>query len=151
MQNEYDDEYATCVETHASLRIIHDDLDPEEITQQIGIQPTWAWRQGQLRPKGNVISPIGIWGLTTNFMKSRDIRRHLDWLIEQMNGKEEILKELQAQGYRMDVFCYWLSNGQGGPTISLRNMIGLANLGIELGFDFWMNGDNDNDVQSEIA
>jgi hypothetical protein len=148
MLNEYDDEYQTCERTYASLRIMNDDLDPEEISRQLGIQPTWAWRKGEPRGARKIPSRIGIWGLSTEVMQSRDIRRHLDWLIDQMIGKEEYLKQLQTQGYRMDVFCYWLSNGQGGPTVSPKNMKGLANLGIELGFDFWMGGDDENDVQS---
>jgi len=148
MSNEYNDEYEACERTNASLRIINDNLDPEAISRQLGIQPTWAWRKGELRGARKIPSRVGIWGLSTEFMQSRDIRRHLDWLIEQLVGKEEYLKQLQKQGYRMDVFCYWVSNGQGGPTVSPKNMRGLANLGIELGFDFWMGGDDENDMQS---
>ena len=142
MVDEYNDEYGTCERTYASLRIMHDDLDPETVTRQLGIQPTWAWRKGELRAKAKVIARIGIWGLNTEFIQSRDVRRHIDWLIDQVAAKKAYLQQLQAQGYRIDVFCFWLSNGQGGPTISPKNMRGLAELGIELGFDFWMDGDD---------
>jgi len=144
--DEYEDDYATCSRTQASLRIIHDDLDPEEITRQLGTQPSWSWRKGEPRGKGKRPSHIGIWGLSTEkYVESRDLRRHLDWLISQMSGKEETFAQLRARGYRLDVFCLWQSRGQGGPTISPKNMRGLGALGLELGIDIYWD-DNESDT-----
>ena len=41
-------------------------------------------------------------------------------------------------GYRMDIFCYWLSaGGHGGPTLSPAIMRRLGELGLEIGFDIY--------------
>jgi hypothetical protein len=123
--DEYDDEYRTCEQAYASFRVYHDNLDPAAVTRDLGIQPSdvvegWAW----------ILS-------TEAAVSSRDIRRHLDWLIDQLEPRHEVIRSLQSAGCRMDVFCYWRWTGQGGPTISPRNMHGLGLLGIELGFDIY--------------
>jgi hypothetical protein len=140
----YDDEYANCAKTSATLRIMGDGLEPALITQQLGIEPSWGWRKGELRPvriknsNKTTRQRIGIWGLDTDkVVKSRDLRRHIDWILERVNGKAHIFELLKSQGYEMDVYCIWHSAGQGGPMLSPQNIAGLANLGLELDIELY--------------
>jgi hypothetical protein len=77
------------------------------------------------------------WFLSTKGVTaSRDVRRHVDWILDKLAGKDEALRLLRQQGHRMDIFCYWLSaDGHGGPIISRTMMQRLGELEIELGFD----------------
>ena len=139
MTNDYDDNYGTCKETSAAFRIIHPALDPNRTSQELGLQPSWAWRKGEGRGRRSIPSRTGIWGLDTEgILTSRDLRRHLDWLLDHLEPKAAVLEDLRLQGYRMDVFCLWCRlGGTGGPMLSPRNMARLAALNLTIGFEFW--------------
>jgi hypothetical protein len=147
---EYDDDYGTCKATSASFRVIHRDLNPADVTLLLGMQPTWAYKRGDSRGERETSAPRGIWGFSTEDMVvSRDLRRHLDMLVDQLYDKVEQLNELRSRGYQLDVFCDWIrSGGTGGPTLSPRNMAGLSRLGLKIGFEFWsVDEDNDDETQ----
>jgi hypothetical protein len=140
----YKDDYQTCEETFASLRIAHEALDPDDISNQLGLAPTWSLRKGEARGESGVPAPTGVWGLSTEgVIESRDLRRHLDSILDALDGKDGILENLRDKGYKMDIWCLWVSTpySGGGPTISPHNMARLANLGLELVFDFYQGDD----------
>jgi Domain of unknown function (DUF4279) len=139
MSDEYDDNYTTCRETSASLRVMHLELDPDYVSRQLGIAPSWSRKKGEMPKTSKRAARIGIWALDTeNIVKSRDLRRHIDWIIDQVSEKQLVFDELRRQDYKMDVFCLWIrSGGTGGPTLSSRNMRGLGALDLEMGFEFW--------------
>jgi hypothetical protein len=139
MSEEYDDDYSTCRETSAALRIMHLELEPDYISQQLEMVPSWSRKKGEISDTSKRAARIGIWALDTEgIVKSRDLRRHIDWIIEQVSEKKPVLDELRRQAYRMDVFCLWVrSGGTGGPILSPHNMRGLGVLDLEIGFEFW--------------
>jgi uncharacterized protein DUF4279 len=142
IQSDYDDEYATCAETFVTLRILHPDLDPCVITAELGIEPSEAQKAGGVRRVGTgqpAAGGIGRWLLSSSgAVESRDVRRHLDWLLDRLEPKAEVLASLQSRGFRVDVPCYWLSaTGQGGPTLSAASMARLGSLGLDVWFDVY--------------
>jgi hypothetical protein len=143
----YDDDYGTCARTHATLLIYPVRTDLEAITALLGIEPSsWQRKGGPMasslhRPPR--IAEIDLWCLTTKGqVESRDCRRHIDWLLDQIEGKAAELHSLQDEGARMSVSCYWVSRfGEGGPTVSPDQMRGLAALNVELWFDISFHGE----------
>jgi hypothetical protein len=136
VQVKYDDHYATCARTYATLAIKH--MDPSTITERVGIEPSQSQRKGdRIRPAGARIAPFHGWFLSTKgHIESRDSRRHIDWLLDRLEGKSDEILQLQSDGCEMFVSCYWLSaRGQGGPTISPDEMRRLGSLNLELWFD----------------
>ncbi len=137
-----DNDYATCAKTYAQLRIYHDDLDPERITGLLGIEPSQIQIRGRVHTTSigkEFTPPIGGWFLSTKGVTtSRDVRRHLAWILARLAGKDEIVRSLQAEGCRMDIFCYWLSvDGHGGPILSPAIMRRVGELALEIGFDIY--------------
>src|SRR5713226_10670143 len=114
----YVDSYSTCAVTHASLGIFHDDLDPEEITRLLGLQPTRGWKRGEPRnPRARTPIPakFGVWLLSTRgIVQSRDVRRHIDWLLDRAEPRGAVFKMLHERGCRTDLRCFWLSRGRAG-------------------------------------
>jgi Domain of unknown function (DUF4279) len=142
MPVDYDDDYPTCLKTYAGLRIYHDDLDPERISSLMGIAPCQTQVRGQVQTTSigkEFIPPIGGWFLSTEgITASRDVRRHVAWILDRLAGKDEILRSLQTEGCRIDMFCYWLSaDGHGGPIVSPAIMRRLGELELEVGFDIY--------------
>jgi hypothetical protein len=145
IETAYDDEYATCVKTHAWLRIMSEQLDSDTVTTSLALQPTRTIRRGDLpRPDSKHPYKYSGWFLESeNHVQSRDARRHLDWIIDQLRGKSAAIAMLQSEGHLIDLCVLWDSGGQGGPTLSPNQMGPLADLGIELFFDIYFAGDDD--------
>jgi Domain of unknown function (DUF4279) len=144
----YDDDYGTCARTYATLLIYPVRTDPEAITQRLGMEPSSWQRRGEpttynsRRPSR--VAEIDGWFLTTRgLIESRDSRRHIDWLLDRVEGKEAELLSLQEEGCRMIVSCYWeAASSGGGPTVSPEQMKRLGERNVELGFDiYFLDGD----------
>ncbi len=142
----YDDQYSTCDSTYATLRIFHESLVPDDINDLLGVSATSSQQRGDpissKRPeKGE--RKVGGWFLESEGkVDSKDSRRHIDWLLDQVEGKGTVLEELRIKGYKIDISCYWDSaSGHGGPTVSPAQSKQLADLGIELWFDVYFSGE----------
>ena len=133
-QSSYLDDYATCAETYATVRIYTGKISPEFVTAALGLQPTKLLRLGKddSRLNGWLFSSKGS-------IESRDLRRHLDWLLERLVNQHAELRRLQSNPeVWMDVLCYWRSSqGHGGPTLSPKQTKMLADLNLEIGFDLY--------------
>ncbi|MHB8966988.1 MAG: DUF4279 domain-containing protein [Thermoleophilia bacterium] len=142
----YDDSYETCAETYATLCIYHEDLDPEEINLILGLESSWSCRKGDPVSKKEPDRSQhrqGAWLLSTEGrIDSKDSRRHIVWLLGQVENKSEILTDLQNNSYEMRISCFWVSkHGHGGPIVSTEECERLSRLGIELYFDFYSGDD----------
>jgi hypothetical protein len=135
---EYNDEYPTCAGTHATVCVYHADLDPAEVTARLGVASTTAQRRGDTRPSTGRVS-IGAWFLSSvDAVASRDLRRHIDWVLDELGESAAVLAELRAAGCKTIVSCYWTSAaGHGGPTVSPEQMARLAASGLEVSFDVY--------------
>lgn len=140
----YDAEYATCVYTHAWLRVMSEELQPESITSLLGIQPTHTQVRGELPcPTAKRHFKSSRWFLeSAGHVESRDSRHHLDWLLSHLQGKAPVIAKLKEQGHLVDLCIRWDSVGQGGPTFNPRQMAQLGELGIELWLDIYFAGND---------
>jgi hypothetical protein len=143
----YDDDYGTCERSVAKLRIYGDDLDPEALTKRLGIEPSAAQRKGQVftnSPGLSRTAKVGAWFLSSEGkVESRDLRRHLDWLIAQIRGVSSELRALQDEpAVWMNIGCVWWSKHRdGGPVIGPEHMRTLADLNLECGFEISFYGE----------
>lgn len=138
----YDDDYPTCARTHATLLIYPNEVDPTEVTERIGIEPSSWQRRGEVIPQAKgppKVAELSGWFLTSKGqVESKDSRRHVAWLLDQIASKSEATRSLQKTGCTMAISCYWQSkNGHGGPTIPPSQMKTLGELNIELWFDIY--------------
>jgi len=136
----YDERYATCSYTHAWLRIMGESLDPDEVTCLLEVTPTEIQRSGErLSPETDNVHQYSGWFLSTKgVLTSLDARHHLDWILERVGDKHREFAALRDRGYLLDACCRWDSkSGEGGPTLSPLQMLGFAQLGIELWFDIY--------------
>jgi len=140
-RSEYKDAYDTCARTYATLRAYTGDMEPDEVSRFLGMAPTTSVTRGRVivdGPSKGGVSKLNGWFLSTKErVDSKDLRRHLDWLLEGLAGHHDKLLALQAMpDVSMDVSCYWLSNyGHSGPTLSPKQMRSLCDLNLEIWFD----------------
>ena len=137
--------YGTCERTCAKLQIYSGDMHPSVVTERLGIVPTSVIVKGEFSPRNSRglrrvrVGKINGWFLSSeDFVPSKDVRHHLDWILERLEAKKVVLLELQdVPGVKMFIFCpWWSKHGQGGPTLWPEQMRGMAELNLECAFDF---------------
>jgi uncharacterized protein DUF4279 len=138
----YDDSYATCKETYATLRIYPENLDPDQVSECLALSPSSIQRRGEARllSSGNYATKrLNGWFLTSKgIVDSRDVRRHIDWLLDKVEPAALQFGEILTEGARADISCFWVSaSGHGGPTLSPSQMGRLAKLQLECWFDLY--------------
>jgi len=89
-RSEYNDAYDTCAATCATFRAYTGDVEPDAVSRVLGMKPTGSVTQGKMivtGPSKGKISKLNGWFLSTKGqVDSKDLRRHLDWLLEALAG-----------------------------------------------------------------
>jgi hypothetical protein len=137
------DDNKSCARTCAELRIYSGDIHPLTVTHLLGISPTSVVAKGEKSPPNSLgrsrVGKINGWFLSSEpNVQSKDLRRHLDWLMKQLWPASDALRALQAvPGIRMYVYCpWWSEDGGGGPALWPEQMKMLAELNLECTIDF---------------
>jgi hypothetical protein len=132
-----------CRKTGATLQFVGIDLDPDDVTAFVGIEPDMAHKRGAVRlGKGgrSYRYPRGIWSVTTEGWKSRNLEAHLVSVLDRIEPAMErfVAFHRNRPEVRFEVMCYWVSEtGHGGPSLSPLAMSRVASLGATLFFDFY--------------
>ena len=136
---QYTDDYATCVETFSTLRIFSHDVEPDEITDLLGIEPTKTFCKGDLQGKTSKLKrkSNGWFFRTEGLINSRDTRRHIDEIIECIRDKKNSIGELFNRGCKIDLMSYYISIGHGGPCLEPYQMKELGELNIHVWWDVY--------------
>ena len=127
----------------ASLRIGDDQLDPQEITKILGVEPDNAHRKGDPNTgrskKGKLLvySPFrsGLWSICSKEPEHMDLEHHLKSLLHTLYPLKDKLIELSNRGYKMDMFCgiFIDSGAQPGFDIDSNVLLKLGELNISFG------------------
>lgn len=135
----YNDNYPTCLGTHASLRVAVTELTPEALSHLLSCEPTSTREAGQAYgPTGR--RDLASWSLSSEgVVDSSDVRRHVDYLLDSVD-LDELAALISERAAIADVFCYWLSKGHGGPMLDPGQMSRLVRAGIGIGFDVYRDG-----------
>lgn len=132
--------YPSCDRTCAELRIYPAQGDVAEVSAAMCLSPTESGNAGEVRStlsgKSRTVKKTH-WVLSSEqFVTSKDLRTHLDWLLHRVSQNTAGLASLSQDGTKISIVCVWWSaTGQGGPTLWPEQLRGLAELGIEVGFD----------------
>lgn len=135
---DYDDQFPTCLKTYATLRIFSNDIPAEEISTSLGVTPSTCFNKGEGFGSRGLKRKLNGWFLTTEgILESKDCRRHLDWVLASIESKKDKFIELREKLVEVDITCFWLSGGQGGPIISSLQMKQLGALEIDIWWDVY--------------
>ena len=131
----------TVRETAVSVRFGGDDLDPDEITALLGVQPDIALRTGDPAPNGRGLCRTGIWLLKAPRSSPGDLDGQIASLLAKMSDDLSVWLVLSRR-YRADLFCgLFLENGNEGITLSTETIRAIADRGLELGLDIYSTAD----------
>jgi hypothetical protein len=139
VDRDYEDDYPTCELTYVALNCFHKSQPAEDVTAALDLTPTRLEPIGWQRSPRTKPRDDTHWSLSSEGrIQSRDFRRHLDWLLDQLEPQERTLVALQHDGWSMNVSVYWLSRlGHGGPELWPRQMASLAAMNLQIWFDVY--------------
>lgn len=124
-----------------SVRVLGDDLDPEEVTRLLGTAPNFAARKGDQRQSGSrpFQQRIGIWTFarTTKPSSEWELDGAIKALLGRLPSDLDVWRRL-AERYSLDVFCgLFMSSDNQGTDVQPETLRLLADRGLALSFDLY--------------
>jgi hypothetical protein len=117
--------------------LVGDGFDPNEVTAELGIEPTKTWRRGESLVPGMRPRSHDVWSLKFGGEASWDFESQLDQLVELMQPRSKALAGLYDRfGIRAHVTCEVLMEADA-PAICLdaKMVSALADLQADLEID----------------
>jgi hypothetical protein len=93
----------------ATLRIHGDDMPFDEITRQLGVEPTYTHQKGERRGPRSPEFPDDAWHYGPTLAETEPLERHIDALRQIVQPQLDYLKSLKNR-FKIDVFCGYRSN-----------------------------------------
>jgi len=129
---------------YATLHIrLPDDVDdPEALSLELGLMPTRVTRRGtplsktsgKGRPRHQK-APRSVWSFSTaDLPLSNDAQEHIEWIVAQLRGKQDVIRGLVAGKSSIGVVCHWYFQ-RGKPVVGDETIRHLDDLGMTFDFE----------------
>jgi len=125
----------------ALLRIIGDDLIPDEISEALGCTPTKSQVKGeQLKASKNGVikfATFGIWNFKANRAEPENLNNQVDEILAKLTPDLTIWLSLSKK-YKVEMFCgIFMQNENDGLCLSPNTLMELGSRNIELSLDIY--------------
>jgi Domain of unknown function (DUF4279) len=122
------------------LELRSDEIDPDRITEALGLQPSETWRRGDAWGRRPRPHPEHGWVLATPYRATWDPDEPLRQLLEWIEPSKASLIELTAGGLVEGRLSIVGSQRDRGPSIYLDSEVVrvIAQLGLDLNVDFYV-------------
>jgi hypothetical protein len=138
---------AGALSTFASLSFAGDRLNPAEISRLLGVEPTTAYRKGEVykRTRGHeVVGRTGLWLLSSRgHVKSGELNDHLAYLTAVIfpNAGDNLVAPIRTlmrdEGLEADISCFWYGeHGATPPPIPEEIRAAFSRIGATIETDF---------------
>jgi hypothetical protein len=133
--------------SRATLRLIGDDLQPAEISAQLGASPTAARTRGERNDgPGPAVWLTGSWRLSADDADPADPDGQVAQILDQLTDDIAVWRSL-GERFKIDMFCGWFMDEQSeGVSLSAHTLRSLGERGILLDLDLYgWDGDQDSE------
>jgi hypothetical protein len=125
-----------------SFRVMGRELDPEEVSTALRLQPTECHRRDDphLGKGGRRYGTFreGLWMLRSKAPSEGDLGTHLTDILQHLSGREPVLRQLRENGLRTDLFVGIFGIAAScGFSLSPEIARALGELGLTIGFDLY--------------
>jgi hypothetical protein len=133
-------------ESGATLVVLGEELDPDEVTALLGVQPTHAFRQGDRPGPRSPPSRHGGWMLEVRGQAPDGPEVQLRKLLMQLPTSDAIWRELRER-YRVNVsFGLHMEAWNRGFTLDPVDLGRIGRMGVPMGFDIYADLEDDEEM-----
>jgi hypothetical protein len=121
---------------YVTLRVWKEGVTSAEVTDRLGMTPTFAHEVGDVGRSGHVRKGA-MWGLSTEHMGRGALDDHLSAILDQIDDSRDVLRAMSTEGFTMDWFCFVDVDGIGGVSIGADLLTRLARFPVHLDLDIY--------------
>jgi hypothetical protein len=129
-------------ESSVSLRFFDDHLDPDELTQILGIEPSIAYQKGDIfRGKTyDKIYEIGSWRLRGK-RSQVELEEQINQLLDKLPSDLDVWRSMTSR-FQADLFCgLWMKRLNRGLNLEVATLQKIAERGLSIGLDVYVDYD----------
>ena len=99
-----------------TLLILGNELNPQNITEHLGIEPHQSWQKGEqksfVKSDGTIqyFDSLYEWGGWKRFLpeeqKDLELSEQLNWWCDFLRGKEAVMLSLEEKGFVLEMNCF---------------------------------------------
>jgi hypothetical protein len=135
-----------------TLRIMGDDIIPDEITKLLGASPTHAQTKGDKIVGKNTgyvrIARSGMWRLCASDRKPENMDGQIQEIFSQLTGDLAVWQGITKR-FRVDLFCgLFMGCSNDGLTLSPESLTTLGERGIKMGLDIYAGDDDEQEAST---
>ena len=129
------------IELHLSFRVVDAELDPQRVSDALGLLPTRSGRRGEMisarvqKPRAK-----GFWILDSaqDVARSESFDSHVTWLLDRLEPVAERIQGLASEHEVVDLWAgIYTGKDHGGPVVGATALRRVANLGLALCLDVY--------------
>jgi hypothetical protein len=128
-------------EVRVTLALYCEDLDPDEVSRALGVQPTSAHRRGERKGPRSPAYRKGAWLLTEEGHEAEHVAPVIERLLRQLPEAPAVWNELRTQHDVQLRFGLHMSGWNKGLVIPRELVDRMASIGATLDFDIYAYGD----------
>lgn len=105
-----EDFFSTPGELYGDFRIAGVDLEPDEITDILKIEPTSSFRRGDINPRNNKEYEFGKWSISTEGridVSNSSLDDNFRYLLNVLSGQRSNLRRIRELGLDAVFFLFW--------------------------------------------
>lgn len=132
------------MEVAAYFSISRFDCQPDEVSKLLGLEPTKAWKSGDLYPGTKREYKFSVWRLKSETSSSEiDFEKHIENLLVVLEPKEDIIAELCRKYYGEFACSAYFSPQESTPIIHFekKTLLKCVKLNIEIDVDLYITDD----------
>jgi hypothetical protein len=130
-------------EVNVTLALYSEEMEPEEVSRALGVEPTSAHRRGESRGSRSPPAPSGAWFLKSHSHGAEPAGAVVDRLLKQLPEDPAVWRDLRMRHDIQIRFGLHMTGWNKGLSIPLKQVKRIAELGASMEFDIYAYGDDE--------
>jgi hypothetical protein len=130
-------------EVNVTLALYSEELEPQEISRALGVEPTRAHRRGEQRGPRSSPARSGAWFLTTSSRDAEPAEAVIDRLLKLLPEDPAVWYDLRMRHDIQVRFGLHMTGWNKGLSIPLKQVTRIAELGASMEFDIYAYGEGE--------
>jgi hypothetical protein len=113
------------------------EFDPEDVTRDLGLQPTRSWRRGDVNGETGLERNHTRWSLESRLQDSEPLEFHVDDVLQQLQSAAGTVRKFAAEYNGTLQLVAYFYTAYPGLYMDIEQVKSLADLGLSFDCDFY--------------